>query len=109
MAAACATCVAAFASQSPKALRAAILDAARSRHSVHYVLTSVGPAQTRMVADVGADRGVQRIAFTKAGKTGQVTVIVVNRTAYVRGDAFTLHNYMEFTKQQSTRYAGRWI
>jgi hypothetical protein len=99
----------ASASQSPEAVRASIFDAARSRHSVHYVSTSVGPAQTKMVADAGADRGIQRIAYTKSGKTGQVTVIVVGTMAYVRGDAFTLHNYMKFTKSQSTRYAGRWI
>lgn len=62
-----------------------------------------------MVADVAADRGIQRIAFTKSDRTGHVTVIVVGKIAYVRGDAFALHNYMEFTKAKSSRYAGRWI
>jgi hypothetical protein len=109
VAAACGTSLAAFASQSPKALRASIFAAAGTRHSVHYVTVSVGPVRTRMVADVAADRGIQRIAFTKSGRTGHVTVIVVGKIAYVRGDAFALHNYMEFTKAQSSRYAGRWI
>lgn len=109
LAAAAVAGAAAFASQSPKAVRASIFAAARTRHSVHYVSVSIGKARTNMEADVGADRGIQRIAFTKSGRTGHVTVIVVGKTAYVRGDAFTLHNYMEFTKAQASRYAGRWI
>lgn len=90
-------------------MQTAILDAARSRHSVHYVMKTLGLARLKMVADVSADRGIQRIVFTRSGTTGHVTVIVVNRVAYVRGDAFTLHNYMRFTKAQSAGYAGRWI
>jgi len=62
-----------------------------------------------MDADVGADRGIQRITFTKGSRTGHVTVIVVGKTAYVRGDAFALHNYMDFTKAKSARYAKHWI
>jgi len=109
VAAAGAAGAAALASQSPKAVRASILAAAGTRHSVHYVAVSIGKARTNMDADVGADRGIQRITFTKSGRTGHVTVIVVGKTAYVRGDAFTLHNYMEFTKAQSARYAKHWV
>ena len=98
------------AAQSPKALRASILSAARAKHSVRYTTTGGrGQVRERMVADVAAGRGIQRIAFTKSGRTGHVTVEVVNKTAYIRGDAFTLHNYMEFTTSQASRYAGHWI
>ena len=99
----------ALAGQSPKALRASILAAARAQHSVHYVSTSVGPVRTRIVGDAAADQGIQHITFTKSGKTGHVTVVLVKRTAYIRGDAFTLHNYMELPAPGSARYAGRWI
>ena len=98
------------AARSPKALRASILAAARAKHSVHYTTTGGrGHVRERIVADVAADRGIQRIAFTKSGRTGHVTVKVVNRTAYIRGDAFTLHNYMDFPTALASRYAGRWI
>lgn len=62
-----------------------------------------------MVCDVAKDRGIQRISFTKGGTTGHVTVLVVNRTAYIRGDAFALHTYMGFTSAQASQYHGRWI
>jgi hypothetical protein len=104
----CAAAVA-FAAQSPKALRASILSAASAQHSVHYVTTDVGPARLRMVADVARDHGIQRIAFTKGVRTGHVTVIVAHRTVYLRGDAFTMKNYMGFSSSQASRYQGRWI
>lgn len=111
---AAATAAVALAAQSPNELRTAIFAAARAQRSVHYVNAGVGNAgvgtvSIRMSCDVTADRGIQRIAFTKHGRTGHVTVLVAHRTAYVRGDAFTLHGYMEFTSAQSSRYAGRWI
>lgn len=110
LAAAAGAAVQAGAAQSPKALRAAILAAARTKRSVHYTTTGGrGNVRERMVADVAAGRGIQRIAFTKAGRTGHVTVEVVNRNAYIRGDAFTLHDYMGFADAQAARYAGRWI
>lgn len=62
-----------------------------------------------MNCDVAGDRGIQRITFTKHGRTGHVMVRVAHRTAYIRGDAFTLHGYMGFTSAQASRYAGRWI
>ena len=99
----------ALAAQTPKALRASILAAARAQRSVHYVTNTHGVATLRIDGDVAGDRGVQRIAFTKAGRTGHVTVRVVKRIAYVRGDAFSMRNYMLFSASQSSRYAGRWI
>ena len=62
-----------------------------------------------MVCDVAKDRGIQRISITEGGTTGHVTVLVVNRTAYIRGGTFALHAYMGFTPAQASRYHGRWI
>ena len=111
LAVAAGTTTTASAAQSPQELRTAIFKAARARRSVHYVNVGVGPraVSLRMSCDVSGSRGIQRIAFTKRGRTGHVTVLVVRRTAYVRGDAFTLRGYMEFTPAQASRFAGRWI
>ena len=100
---------AAFAVQSPSRLQASILAAAAAKKSVHYVVTNHATTSGRMVCDVARDRGIQRITFTKGGATGHVTVLVVDRTAYIRGDAFALHAYMGFTSAQASQYHGRWI
>jgi hypothetical protein len=62
-----------------------------------------------MVGDVAGTRGIQRIAFTLKGKQGLFTVIVVNRLAYVRGNAFALESNLGFTPAQAAQYDGRWI
>ena len=62
-----------------------------------------------MVGDAALDRGIQRITYRKDGKSGHVTVRVVANTAYVRGDAFVLANYMGFSGAAATRFAGRWL
>lgn len=101
---------AAFAAESPTQLRAAMLRAASARHSVHYVSRSSASGHTiRMVSDVGRGRGIQRITFTSQGHSGPATVLVARRTAYIRGNAFTLQNFYGFTNAQAARYAGKWI
>jgi hypothetical protein len=110
VAAAAVTAAAALAAPSPKQLRAAMLKAASARHSVHYVSTSSIPGHSiKMVADVGPGRGIQRITVTSQGQSGPATVLIVGRSAYIQGNAFTLHDYFPFTQAQATRYAGKWI
>jgi hypothetical protein len=99
----------ALAAQSPRQLRASIFTAARAQHSVHYVTLIIESFRARIVGDVSADRGIQRITFGFGPMTGHLTVRVVGRTAYLRGDAFTLHMYLEFSPSQASRYQGRWI
>src|SRR5215471_12585720 len=41
-----------------------------------------------MVVDVAGTRGIQRIGLTLQGKSGNFTVIVVKRVAYLGGDVF---------------------
>lgn len=108
-AAAVATAVA-FAARSPQQWRTAMLRAASAKHSVHYVSASSLPGQAiRIVGDVAQGRGIQRTTVTKHGHTGPATVLVIGRTAYIRGNAFTLHNYFPLTQAQASRYAGKWI
>jgi hypothetical protein len=100
----------ASASTSPAQTLASALDAARSQRSVHYVSDgNAGTVHVTMVGDAGLDRGIQRITVRKGGRTGHVTVLVVANTAYVRGDAFTLQNYMGFKAPDAAEYAGKWI
>lgn len=110
LAAGCVMATVALAAQSPAQLRAAMLRAASARHSVHYVSTSSASGHAiRMVSDVGRGRGIQRITFTSHGRSGPATVLVARRTAYIRGNAFTLQSFFGFTKAQADRYAGTWI
>lgn len=100
----------ASAAQSPQALRSAILAAGATQHSVHYVSVQTHRSVSiRMVSDVSATAGTQRISFVEGSKSGRMTVALVNRTAYVNGDTFTLESYMGLTKSESKRYAGKWI
>jgi hypothetical protein len=99
-----------LAAASPAQLLAAAGAALRTRHSVHYVSTQAAPqGRVRMVGDAGESEGIQRIAFTRDGRTGHVVVVVANRTAYVRGDAFTLSRYMGIKPAAAKTFAGRWI
>ena len=100
----------ALAARSPQQWRTAMLHAAAAKHSVHYVSSSSTPkAAIRIVSDVGRGRGIQRITVTKHSQTGPATVLVVGGSAYIRGNAFTLHDYFPFTQAQAGRYAGKWI
>jgi hypothetical protein len=98
------------ASGSPTQLLTSILTAARAEHSVHYVSSaSLGNSHVSQVGDAGATQGIQRITFRTAGKTGHVAVIFVANSAYLRGDTFTLVDYMGFKAGAAAAYAGRWI
>jgi hypothetical protein len=98
------------ASGSPTQLLTSILAAARAERSVHYVSSaSLGDVHVSQVGDAGATEGIQRFTYRNAGKTGHLTVIFVADTAYLRGDAFTLVDYMGFKAGAAAAYAGRWI
>ena len=100
----------ASAATTPKQTYQAAIIAMGAKKSVHYVATSkLGGDVETMVGDAALDRGVQRITYTHGGTTGHVTVIVIGTTAYVRGDRFSLTQYMGLTSEQASRYAGRWF
>ncbi len=96
----------ASAARTPASLLAASLAAGKAQGSVHYVARArFGTLTVTINGDAALDRGRQQITFTKAGQTGHATVLVVNDTAYIKGDAFTLVNYMQI---QGT-LANRWL
>jgi hypothetical protein len=95
---------------SAKAQLAAMESAANSRHSLHYVsVSSATGYKLRVVADVGPKAGIQRITFTDHGQSGAATVMVKDRTVYLRGDDVALKVYFGFTPPAAVKYAGKWI
>lgn len=102
--------VAADAAQSPKALRASILAAAKAQHSVHYKTGEVvGNAVLTITADVAATEGTQHVNFKAGKQTGHITILVLDQTAYVEGDTNGLELLQGLTTSQATKYNGQWI
>lgn len=95
----------AAATRTPAAVLAASLVAGKAQGSVHYVARSrFGGEAVTIDGDAALDRGRQLITFTKSGRTGRATVLVVNDTAYIKGDAFTLVNYMRIPPALANRW-----
>ena len=110
MAAAAVAASVALAARSPQQWRAAMLAAASARHSVHYVSTSSASGHSiRMVADVGKGRGIQRITFTSHGHSGPAAILIAGRTAYIKGNVFTMRNFFGFPQAKAKQYSGKWI
>jgi hypothetical protein len=100
----------AFAAVSPVQLFSSALAAAHAQRSVHYVMKQTSPGRTvTIVGDAAISSGIQQITYKKGAQAGHVTVLVVANTAYLRGDSFTLTNYMRFPADAATAYAGRWL
>lgn len=95
---------------SPKALLAASLDAARAQSSVHYVATSVvGNESIRVTADTANTAASQEVVLHVGKGTGNVTARLVDSTAYFRGDALGLEDYLGMPSTLAPKYAGQWI
>jgi hypothetical protein len=100
----------ALAAQSPKALRDSMLAAAKTQHSVHYATrTVVGNALLTLAGDVAATNGRQQVGMKVGKATGHATILVLDQTAYVQGNANGLQFLLGLTKAQASSYAGRWI
>jgi hypothetical protein len=123
--AAMATLAAAFAASgavaaaSPVGREVSAIATMRAQRSYHYVSTATQLSRTgqvpkngtrvTIVGDATHSEGIQRITFAQGSKTGHVTVLVVANTAYIRGDAFTLVHYMDFSATDAAGYAGKWL
>ena len=99
----------ALAAQSPKALRDSMFAAAGAQRSVHYVSYSRTRDKVAIVGDAGRTSGIQHIRYAYGHRSGHAKIIVAKNTAYVHGDAFTLHGFLEFPKKQAARYANVWV
>lgn len=95
---------------SPARLVSSALAKAHAQRSVHYVASDTFSGMTvTITGDAATDRGSQHITYRKGGRVGHVTVLVVANTAYVRGDAFTLTNYMGIPASSASAWAGKWL
>ena len=109
LAAAAAAATVALAAQSPRTVRASILNAANAQQSVHYVTTqAIGNALITLKGDVEAADGIQHITLKVGKRTGHLTILALDQTAYMQGDALGLEA-QGLTKAQATKYSGQWI
>ena len=65
------------------------------------------PAET-LTSKISAPASLQSIRFP-AGTPGNLDVMLIGSTAYVRADATTLLKGLGLTKQGAKKYAGQWI
>jgi hypothetical protein len=105
-----ATTAEALASESPKAVRASIIAAALSEHSVHWMERDVvGAGVVEAVADVTPSAGNQVVTVVVGKQIGSVQIVFINHTDYVNGEAFGLEANLGLTKAQAKQYEGKWI
>jgi hypothetical protein len=98
------------ASQSPRALRSAILHTARAEKSVHWVGKWRYPdSRDTIVSDVGATEGSQTLTTKTGTGTARLTVELVDQTAYVEGNVDGLVQFQGLTESQAQTYANQWI
>ncbi len=100
----------AAAATSPSDVYRNAIQAAAAKSSVHYVAASTIAGNGEViVGDAALGHGIQQITFTKNGTTGHVTVVLAANTAYVRGDAFTLVQFLGLTQAQASQLDGKWF
>jgi hypothetical protein len=105
-----ATAAVALASQSPKALRASIVAAARAQRSVHWSATElIGGVALTTGTDAGKTEGVQHVTFIVGKEKAHSQIVVTGGVAYLRGDALGLRLNLSLTKTQAAKYANKWI
>jgi hypothetical protein len=68
-----------------------------------------GKASLTIVCDAGPTTGIQRLTYREAAKSGHLTVIVARGAAYLRGDRFTLRQFLGFRDADAKRLADRWL
>ena len=100
----------AAAATSPDDVYRNAIQSAAAKNSVHYIASSniSGNAEV-IVGDAALGHGIQQITFTKNGRTGHVTVLLAATKAYVRGDAFTLVQFLGLTPAQASQFTGKWF
>ena len=84
--------------------------AAKGEPSFHYVGTdSQSGLSVTIAGDVSKTQGIQTITAKMNGQVGHVTVTLIDGSAYFRGDANGLHNFMQLSAPLAAEYANQWI
>jgi len=97
-------------SSNPEQLLQAALTAARAEPGVHWTVSSRAGGRTLTEqTEAGKSVGEQLITLHEGSSSGRVTIVLVDQIAYLRGNAFALRSYMDFTTAAATQEAGRWL
>lgn len=100
----------ASAAESPSALRARIIAAAKAQSSVHWEQKGIfGRSLVSYVTDSGTTEGIQQATFKIGKATAHLTIEVIDKADYAKGNAAGLELVVGLTKAQATKYAGQWI
>jgi hypothetical protein len=97
-------------STGPGQVLGASLAAAKGEDGVDWVGTSHGAnVAVTLTTKAGRRDGVQSINFRLGAKNGQVSIILVETTVYINGNAFGLQQYLGFSAGAAEREAGHWL
>jgi hypothetical protein len=84
--------------------------AAKGEPSFHYLATdSQSGLSVTIAGDVSKSEGTQTITANTNGQVGHVTVTLIDGSAYFRGDAAGLHNFMQLSAALAAEYTNQWI
>jgi hypothetical protein len=88
----------------------ASLKAAQGETGVDWFGTSHNSVGTvTLTTKAGRHDGLQSINFRVGAKTGQISIILVGTTVYLRGNVFGLEQYLGFSSSAGQKEAGRWF
>ena len=97
-------------STAPAQLLRASLSAAQGEAGVDWVgTTHTSNVAVTLTTKAGKHDGLQSINFHVGTKDGQISIILVGTTVYIRGNAFGLQQYMGFSATAAQKEAGRWV
>jgi hypothetical protein len=94
----------------PAQLLRASLSAAQGEAGVDWVgTTHTSNVVVTLTTKAGRHDGAQSINFKIGAKAGQISIILVGTTVYIRGNVFGLEQYMGFSEGAGQKEAGRWV
>jgi hypothetical protein len=83
---------------------------AAAAQNVHYVSTATEQGiSLEVVADTGKTSGSQTLEVQKGSTTEELSVVLIGKTGYVRGNVSALESVLGLTAAQSSSYENRWL
>jgi hypothetical protein len=83
---------------------------AAGAQNVHYVSTATEQGISQeVVADTGKTSGSQMVEVQKGSITEELSVVLVGKTGYLRGNVSALEKVLGLTPAQSSTYQNRWL
>jgi len=83
---------------------------AAAAQNVHYVSTATEQGiSLEVVGDTGTTSGSQLLEVQKGSITEELSVVLIGKTGYVRGNVSALENVLGLTAPQSNTYQNRWL